>query len=519
MKKTLLCAVFLPLVLNAQDYSGRVGINTKEPQATLDISKKELNTLPSGHTQGVLFPEFSTTERSTFTNPKKGTMIYNTDKECIEIYRGISGGVRQWSCLPDVGSSKAQSVAVTAAGFEGAYIGGVPFNNSQKVKFKLENNSFSSVNSSFANAVSIQNGGASISITGCTWTLLPSGTGGNCSESNTINLASGQTALLTYTMGGTPETGTLTANFSKLGAQADQQTQVSLGSASITSPKTGYIASLIYNGTTPATEIQGKINNGANKLVVKIPYTNGRGSYEAVTSTVTTAAGENGDVNTLTLTIPQGNFGASGNLEATITVSGNDQEYLVKKIEPGKEYIIATIPYTLNGNNYEVVLKGIGGILDKNFGQPNHMHIYLPVVDTAGRTWLSQNLGSIYANVNSPRFDPAYNPSVREELGYAQYNQCPDGFREVTESDLLKIAIIPSIKNPSVQMNIINYTTTYDSYYVITTYTPAVYFPWQYNGLMYRKFPLSDRWTGYTVHGGGVTDTRLPQWPTRCIKD
>ncbi|MCT6774392.1 hypothetical protein N4P66_10875, partial [Riemerella anatipestifer] len=67
--------------------------------------------------------------------------------------------------------NQTQSVAVTAAGFEGTYIGGVPFsNNSQKVKFKLENNSFSSVNSSFADAVNIQNGNASISITSCSWT-------------------------------------------------------------------------------------------------------------------------------------------------------------------------------------------------------------------------------------------------------------------------------------------------------------------------------------------------------------
>ncbi|MDY3318559.1 FISUMP domain-containing protein [Riemerella anatipestifer] len=437
MKKTLLCAVFLPLVLNAQDYSGRVGINTKEPQATLDISKKELNTLPSGHTQGVLFPEFSTTERSTFTNPKKGTMIYNTDKECIEIYRGISGGVRQWSCLPDVGSSKAQSVAVTAAGFEGAYIGGVPFNNSQKVKFKLENNSFSSVNSSFANAVSIQNGSASISITGCTWTLLPSGTGGNCSESNTINLASGQVALLTYTMGGTPETGTLTANFSKLGAQADQSIAVGLGSASITSPKTGYVVSLTYN----SSNIQGKINNDTNKLTVKIPYTSGIGSYQAVQSAVIPAApGEGGDNNGLSLSIPAGNFGVSGDLSATIVVDG-DGEYMVKKLAPGQEYIIATIPYTLNGNNYEVVLKGIGGVPDKKFnvltnGKLEHQFVYIPITGSDGRTWLNNNLGADYANLNSPVFNPLQQAtSIRDKNAYGslfQWGRDADGHELVT---------------------------------------------------------------------------------------
>ncbi|MCU7567249.1 fibrobacter succinogenes major paralogous domain-containing protein, partial [Riemerella anatipestifer] len=423
MKKILLCVVFLPLVLNAQDYSGRVGINTKEPQATLDISKKELNTLPSGHTQGVLFPEFSTTERSTFTNPKKGTVIYNADKKCLEMYLGLDSDVHQWACLPDVGSSKAQSVAVTPQGFEGSYVGGIPLIATNKVKFKLENNSFSSVNSSFADAVNIQNGNASISITSCSWTLLPSGTGGNCFGSNTVNLASGQAALLTYTMSGTPETGTLTANFSKLGAQADQQTQVGqvgLGSATITSPKTEYVVSLTYNGTTPKTEVQGKINNTTDKLIVKIPYTNGSGSYNAVTSqTITTALGEGNDTNTLTLTIPAGNFGVNGNLEATITVGGGDGEYLVKMLPPGQEYEIATIPYTLNGQQYSVVLKGTGGIPDRCFGkttfdcvgygsttEKEHQFIYLPIQGPDGKTWLNNNLGAEYARVGSQWFNP-----------------------------------------------------------------------------------------------------------------
>ncbi|MBT0557128.1 hypothetical protein J5308_10940, partial [Riemerella anatipestifer] len=125
-----------------------------------------------------------------------------------------------------------------------------------------------------------------------------------------------------------------------------------------------------YNGTTPKTEVQGKINNTTDKLIVKIPYTNGSGSYNAVTSqTITTALGEGNDTNTLTLTIPAGNFGVNGNLEATITVGGDDGEYLVKMLPPGQEYEIATIPYTLNGQSYQLVLKGIGGIPDRCFGK------------------------------------------------------------------------------------------------------------------------------------------------------
>ncbi|MDY3315975.1 FISUMP domain-containing protein [Riemerella anatipestifer] len=444
MKKTLLCAVFLPLVLNAQDYSGRVGINTDKPKATLEISKVAVSpTMPATKAQGVLFPKFTSEERTKFSGTaEEGTIIYNIEKRCLEMYLGLVSGVHQWACLPDVASVKSQSVAVTVAGFEGSYVGGVPFTGANKAKFKLENNSFSTVSSSFADAVTVQNGMASISAGNCQWQKLNGstlvGSAASCASPNLITLNSGESALLTYTMSGTPATGTLTANFSKLGAQADQQTQVGLGTATITSPKTEYVVSLTYNGTN----IQGKINNTTNKLVVKIPYTNGGGSYNAVTSqSVATTAGQGNDTNTLTLNIPAGNFGVNGYLDATITVGGNDQEYLVKMLPPGQEYDIATIPYTLNGNNYEVVLKGIGGVPDKKFnvltnGKLEHQFIYIPIKGSDGRTWLNNNLGADYANLNSPVFNPLQQAtSIRDKNAYGshfQWGRDADGHELVT---------------------------------------------------------------------------------------
>ncbi|MDY3351173.1 FISUMP domain-containing protein [Riemerella anatipestifer] len=414
MKKTLFCAMFLPMALQAQ-----VGINTNDPKATLEVKK---NThIPNTQPQGVLFPRFTSEERLKFSGTAEvGTMIYNTNKSCIEIYQGVVSGVHQWTCMP--GSNQTQSVAVTAAGFDGTYIGGVPFNNSQKVKFKLENNSFGNISSAFHDAVSFQNGGTTITMAYCQWQKLNgstlTGSVNPCTFGSLINLNSGESAMLWYTMGGTPETGSLQVSFNKLGAQADQSTTVGLGSATITSPKTEYVVSLIYNGTAPATEVQGKINNTTDKLIVKIPYKNGNGSYEAVTSTVNTALGEGNDTNTLTLTIPQGNFGVSGNLEATITVGGGDQEYLVKMLPPGQEYEIATIPYTLNGQSYQLVLKGTGGIPDRCFGKTTldcvgyganeleHQFVYIPIKGPDGKTWLNNNLGAEYARVGSQWFNP-----------------------------------------------------------------------------------------------------------------
>lgn len=73
---------------------GMVGINTENPQATLDIKETELNSLPEGQPQGVSFPNFTSEQRSSFKNVKEGNMIFNTTLKCIELYDGTS-----WKCI------------------------------------------------------------------------------------------------------------------------------------------------------------------------------------------------------------------------------------------------------------------------------------------------------------------------------------------------------------------------------------------------------------------------------------
>ncbi|MBO4234678.1 hypothetical protein FO675_10310 [Riemerella anatipestifer] len=440
MKKTLFCAMFLPLALQAQ-----VGINTNDPKATLEVKK---NThIPNTQPQGVLFPRFTSEERLKFSGTAEvGTMIYNTDKSCIEIYQGVVSGVHQWTCMP--GSNQTQSVAVTAAGFEGSYVGGVAFTSANKAKFKLENNSFGNISSAFHDAITVHNGSASISAGNCQWQKLPTGGVAPCTSGSLISLNSGESAMLWYTLSGTPETGTLTANFNKLGAQADQSTAVGLGSATITSPKTEYVVSLTYN----STNIQGQITNG---MTVKIPYTGGSGSYNAAVATpTTTALGQDGDMNTISLSIPSGNFFVSGDLVATLTVDG-DGVYNVTKKAPGEQYDIATIPYSINGTNYELKLVGIGGIPDRCFGKTTqqcladmgspspwastemeHQFIYIPITGPDGRTWLNNNLGANYANVNSSVFNPTQQATSKtDHNAYGslfQWQRKPDGHELIT---------------------------------------------------------------------------------------
>ncbi|MGV4442002.1 hypothetical protein ACQ1QT_11300, partial [Ornithobacterium rhinotracheale] len=116
------------------------------------------------------------------------------------------------------------------------------------------------------------------------------------------------------------------------------------------------------------TVVPGKINNGAEKVTIKIPYTNGKGSYNDVNiNNIRTAPGQGGDVNDLSVAIPAGKFVVKGELTATIKVDG-DGEYLVKQLAPGQSYDIATFNVDINGSRATVVLKGIGGIPDKKFG-------------------------------------------------------------------------------------------------------------------------------------------------------
>lgn len=81
-------------------FAKRVGINTKAPQASMDIV--ELNPI-DGRLQGLSLPNFTTEQRNKFgagqtESMKIGTLIYNTTEKCIEMYQGYYNGAHQWSC-------------------------------------------------------------------------------------------------------------------------------------------------------------------------------------------------------------------------------------------------------------------------------------------------------------------------------------------------------------------------------------------------------------------------------------
>lgn len=321
-------------ILSAQG----VGVNRTTPKATLEVTPQEGR--DPAQPQGIIFPRISTAERTAFQDVEVGTLIYNTTKKCIEMYVGYINGVHTWTCnrttAPPVNNG---SVTVSPAGFSGTAVAGVPMGASNTVKWTLTNNGTQPLTCvDLSHAVTLSGNNSSLYV--------------NAGQNTCVNIPVGGSVTLSYSMGGTPTYGSaISADFNYLYLSAQQQQPVNYGSATFSDVVKVVISSV---------GIQGYINNTDHVMNIQIPYTGGAGYYPASTATVTTAPGEGGDVNTLTLNIPEGYYNGSGTLSGTIAVSGSDLEHLVKQMQPGQSYTVATIPITIGAQTTNIVIRGVG---------------------------------------------------------------------------------------------------------------------------------------------------------------
>ena len=179
------------------------------------------------------------------------------------------------------------------------------------------------------------------------------------------------------------------------------------GDAEFSTLNTYYKASFI--DTTLNVSHQGVLDNGSNQFRIKIPYTNGEGSYEAFTSDYISnfkGSGVNNEINRFRISYPGGTFSSSGYIDAILEVDG-DQSFSVEKLFIGQEMDVVKLDFKVNGNNKgSISIKSIGGIPDRNFVDDNHKFIYMPIVALDGNIWLSHNLGANYTNINHPSFNP-----------------------------------------------------------------------------------------------------------------
>ncbi|CAI9430445.1 Fibrobacter succinogenes major paralogous domain [Candidatus Ornithobacterium hominis] len=418
MKKLLFSFVVLPGALAM----AQVGVNTNQPDGSFDVAYikgAEGTKWGPATPQGVHFPNVSTEQRSQFEGVREGMIIYNTNKKCLEIYLGIKNKVHQWECILNVGSEASQGVAVSPESSSGQFIGGVELSGAS-VSFTITNNGFSPITVDFSDAVTVENEGIRITVDG--------------TANRKISLDGGASQTLTYKLSGTPKAGKLTARFSKLGLSAEQVLTVGKGIADLQDQEY-YVLSFTYNNIK-----KGYIDNGDNQVSIRIPYTGGKGSYDAVNIEKTTAEGQERDTNKIILSIPEGKFSQTGELTATLKVKG-DESYQVRQLEPGDIYVIATYDIDINGSKSKVIIKGIGVIPDKKFGERTngelrHQFVYLPVTVTGAndynRTWLNYNLGAEYAKEtnfkpNQQLFGTAAHKEAKTYGSYYQWQRASDG--------------------------------------------------------------------------------------------
>ena len=90
-----------------------------------------------------------------------------------------------------------------------------------------------------------------------------------------------------------------------------------------------------------------------------------------------------------------------------------------------------TYPYNTNGDHYDLELRDIAGIPDREFGDGTHDFLYVPVVGEDGEIWLNNNLGAHYSDLNHASFNSVQQAtSSHDHLAYGslyQWGRYSDG--------------------------------------------------------------------------------------------
>ncbi len=170
--------------------------------------------------------------------------------------------------------------------------------------------------------------------------------------------------------------------------------------------------------TNHSLDIPGEING---TVTVKVPYTvtsDAIVSLQAFSETkkidANTTENNESDLN-VTFSYPEQHLRGAGTFDATITVANG--VYRAKQLGLGATPLeVASFTYDLDDNASDqgtFTIRIIPGVVDRNFdvetnGKKEHRFVYLPVTNPkTGRTWLNNNLGANYANVDSSDFNPS----------------------------------------------------------------------------------------------------------------
>ena len=473
MKKTFIFAGVLGAAL-AYAQTQRVGINTSEPKATLDIAKG--TGLPTGQVEGVLFPRLTQAERNNMDQTQflPGLQIFNTDKNCIDIWTGSN-----WQCTDgtkkdnqgDTPASPSAVYSIRNEGFGGVFIDNIALTSDNRITFTLENiGAAAATNLDLSNAVTITNdGGGNVSV-------IPG-------QNSAVNIAAGRKVTLTYILTGTPKAGTIRAKMAYNGAQSEEAIATAVTEAAPEIPQYVTLGNgersfvsvsdndfLPYNGPTTATAqltsegVDGVYDgwgwgSGTTTPAGSFEYNGFQGKITTTGVQVYIPITVDPAIGSQTVMMP--NFpGIEIPVSSTYTEDGNSRNIKLswwpQPITINTTYITARISAVDNdllikmldfnsgiGQDYEGILLGTfnyantqGGTTQSSFkvkatpGIPERKNngwdwnIYVPVKDPlTGKIWLNNNLGAVYTkpqiyNTGTNSWDPNPNFDPGQQAKY-----------------------------------------------------------------------------------------------------
>ena len=458
MKRTLILLGALS-VGTAYSQSHKVGINTDNPRASLEVSKAA--GIAATEVQGFILPQLTQAERNGMDQSQfvQGLQIYNTDKKCVDIWTGS-----HWQCIDgtkqdnqgDTPSTPSAVYAITQLGFGGVYKADEALTSDNTVTFKIKNTgAVTSPTMNLSSAVTITN--------------EPGGSVGVISgQHSSVTIAPGREVTLTYRLTGTPKAGNLKAKLTYNTVYDEAVTAVAVEVDPIV-PQ--YVTLLDgersfvsvydedywpYNGPTTATaqttdqyvdgnldeptiDIQGKITTTGTEVYIPVTIDPAVGHHPINISAfpgseiaVSANYTEDGNSRNIKLSWEAQTINKNSTyIKAKISAVG--QDLLLKKLDfnsgMGQDYKgieIATFRYaTTQGGTQRAsfVVRLMPGIPDRRFAIKtkdaggndvyDHQFIYVPVKDPnvpyqnyGGQTWLNNNLGAEYTRVGSSVFDP-----------------------------------------------------------------------------------------------------------------
>jgi uncharacterized protein (TIGR02145 family) len=179
------------------------------------------------------------------------------------------------------------------------------------------------------------------------------------------------------------------------------------------------LASLNCAGATSnGTLIRGTVASGVSSVV---SYTGGNGGIYTAQSYSSTG------VTGLTATLAAGTLAnGAGTLTYTITGTPSSSGIASFTINLGGQTCALTRPVYISDRAYGLTINGAN----------NHKFVYGTVTGADGKTWLNNNLGAHYANVDHASFNPAQQAtSATDHLAYGslfQWGRAADGHELIT---------------------------------------------------------------------------------------